>query len=88
MQMHSLGIGIGEGEVQVAAVTNNQTTPAHDSDMNKTDVLNLDPSDSDEVHCDFAEEQQKDQSVLEIANFLTDGKLPSDQQRACSARVL
>ena len=80
--------GIGEGEVQVAAVTNNQTTPAPapDSDnvMNITDMLNLDPSDSDEVHhdSDFAEEQQKDQGVLEIANFLTDGKLPSDQQRA------
>ena len=77
---------IGEGEVQVAAVTNNQTTlaPAPDSDMNITDMLNLDPSDSDEVHHDddFAEEQQKDQGVLEIANFLTDGKLPSDQQRA------
>ena len=57
--------GIGEGEVQVAAVTNNQITPAPapDSDMNITDMLNLDPSDADEVHHDddFAEEQQKDQ---------------------------
>ena len=78
--------GVGEGEVQVAAVTNSQTTPAlaPDSDVNTTDVLDLDPSGSNEFHCnsDFAEEQKKDQFVLEIVNFLTDGKLPSDEQRA------
>ena len=66
-------------------ITNDFTAsaPASGSEMNIMDMLNLEPSNSNEAHfSDFAQEQQKDQSVLEMLNFLKDGKLPSDQQRA------
>ena len=51
--------------------------------MNITDMLNLEPINDKEAQPDnFSQEQQKDQSVLEMIDFLKDGKLPSDQQQA------
>ena len=35
--------GIGEGEVQVAVITNDPTTLVPDSEMSITDMLNLEP---------------------------------------------
>ena len=75
--------GIGEGEVQVAVITNDSTTLVPDSEMNITDMLNLEPvNDNEDQPNNFSQQQQKDKSVLEMIDFLKDGKLPSDQQQA------
>ena len=75
--------GIGEGEVQVAVITNDSTTLVPDSEMNITDMLNLEPvNDKEAQPNNFSQEEQKDQSILEMIDFLKDSKLPSDQQQA------
>ena len=58
------------------------TTSEPDSVPNITAMLNLGPSDCNDIRLsDFAKEQQKDNDVLEINDFLKDGKLHCDQQQ-------
>lgn len=50
---------------------------------NVKSLLQKDPTPIDTVsEADFAEEQQKDQWIREMASFLRDGKLPTNETRA------
>ena len=80
--------GIGEGEVQIAMITNASSVSDLEKTSNNSEVTIADMLESQDCEegisqpNDFAQEQQKDQTVLEIKHFLKDGKLPCDENRA------
>ena len=81
------GVGEGEGEVQISAVT---STPAEDSVEEPSpsadsigDLLECSPR-HDIPLSDFADEQRHDPETAEIITYLETGDLPRDERRARS----
>ena len=65
--------GIAQGETQVAAVTTDQDIPL---------LLQASPSPGAQSQTDYAAEQRKDSGLKEVMEFLGEGKLPENPDRA------
>ena len=65
--------GIGQDEFQVAIVRSGQDIST---------ILEADPVQMSENPTDYDSEQHKDQQLKEIIDFLSDGQLPNDSNRA------
>ena len=70
---HKIPHHSGQDEFQVTIVR---------SDRDICTILEADPVQMSEKHTDYDSEQHKDQQLKEIIDFLSDGRLPNDSNRA------
>ena len=72
-------VGIAEGEVQVAAIS---SEAACTSDVTVESLLQAQPEQGNCLPQPFIDEQRKDKKIAEVIEYLEEGKLPYDDNRA------